>query len=52
MNKQKIMEEITNNMGGESGGHKQAAGCIIDKEKEEEFINLIKRKLDVELIKI
>ncbi len=47
-----IMNEITDSLGGESGGHKFAAGCIINKEKEEAFINLIKKKLDFEVVKI
>ena len=46
------MTEVTDLLGGESGGHKFAAGCVIGKEKEEAFIELIKKKLDIEHIKI
>ena len=46
------MDEITELIGGESGGHQFAAGCLIEKEKEEAFIDLVKKKLDIELIKI
>lgn len=48
-----LMESITTTLGnGESGGHKQAAGCTIRIEDEEKFIELLKRKLDVEMVKI
>lgn len=51
-NLKKLMDSITEIIGGESGGHQKAAGCIIKKEDEERFIDLIKNKLEVELIKI
>ncbi len=51
-NLKKIIEEVINITGGECGGHKKAAGCIINKSKEQDFINEIRRKLDIELIKI
>jgi RecJ-like exonuclease len=34
----KILNEICEKLGGRGGGHKQAAGGRIDKEREEEFI--------------
>jgi len=47
------MDSIIENLGsGESGGHKMAAGCIISKDKEEAFIDLIRKKLEMEIIKI
>lgn len=52
-NLKKLMDSITKNLGqGNSGGHKNAAGCIISIEKEKEFIELIKKELEYELIKI
>jgi len=51
-NLREIMAEITDLIGGESGGHKLAAGCVISKEKEEAFIELVKKKLDFEIVKI
>lgn len=51
-NLKKLLDSIINITGGISGGHQNAAGCTIDKIQEEEFINLIKKKLDVELVKI
>ena len=51
-NLKKLMESITNTLGGESGGHQKAAGATIKKEDEEKFIDLIKNKLEFELVKI
>jgi single-stranded-DNA-specific exonuclease len=47
-----FMTEITTHLGGESGGHQFAAGCVIDKHKEEAFIEFVKKKLDVEIVKV
>jgi len=51
-NLKEMMDEVTELIGGESGGHKFAAGCVIDKEKEQAFIDIIKKKLDIEVVKI
>ncbi len=51
-NLKQLMDEITELIGGESGGHEFAAGCVIDKEKESAFIDIVKRKLDIEVVKI
>tara|TARA_Y100000310_G_scaffold94756_1_gene92500 strand:- start:7195 stop:8529 length:1335 start_codon:yes stop_codon:yes gene_type:complete len=51
-NLKKLMESVIDIIGGESGGHQKAAGCIINKQDEEKFIDLIKNKLEFELIKI
>jgi len=51
-NLREVMDEITELIGGESGGHQFAAGCTISKEKEQAFIELVKKKLDIEHIKI
>lgn len=50
-NLKELMDSITTSIGGESGGHKEAAGCIIDKKDEDKFIELVKTKLEYELIK-
>jgi len=47
-----MLNEVTDLIGGEAGGHHMAAGCVISKEKEEAFIDIIQKKLDVEHIKI
>jgi len=52
-NLKELMDSITHTLGqGDSGGHKNAAGCTIDISHEEQFIDLIKKKLEVELVKI
>jgi len=52
-NLKELVESVIYSLGcGISGGHKQAAGCIIEKEHEDKFIELIKKKLEVELVKV
>jgi single-stranded-DNA-specific exonuclease len=51
-NLKELLESITNFTGGEIGGHEHAAGCIINRTKEREFIDLLKKNLEIELIKI
>ncbi len=36
----------------EVGGHEKAAGCLIDKESEDSFIEKLKKNLEVEVIKV
>ena len=47
-----LSRSIIEKMGGEVGGHEFAAGCIISKDKEEEFIESLKRNLEIEMVKI
>ncbi len=51
-NLKELMNYVTDLLGGESGGHRQAAGCTIKREDEQKFIDLIQRKLEFELIKV
>jgi single-stranded-DNA-specific exonuclease len=51
-NIKELLENIINLTGGEIGGHEHAAGCIIGREKEKEFIDLLKKNFEIELIKI
>lgn len=39
-------------VGGEIGGHEFAAGCLISLDKEQEFIETLRKNLEVEVIKI
>ncbi len=39
-------------LGGEVGGHPNAAGCLISKEKEIVFIEELRRVLEVEMVKV
>jgi len=51
-NVRKILNDVIPNLGGEIGGHEHAAGGLIDIEKEEEFIELLKRNFELEVVKI
>jgi nanoRNase/pAp phosphatase (c-di-AMP/oligoRNAs hydrolase) len=51
-NLKELLNSITGLLGGECGGHKKAAGCTINREHEEKFIELLKKKLEIEMIKI
>jgi len=51
-NVREILSDIVNKIGGEVGGHKFAAGCLISIEKEQEFINALKENLEIELVKV
>lgn len=51
-NLREILEQVMSKIGGEYGGHAQAAGCNIDKNKELEFIEELKNNLEIELVKI
>lgn len=53
INLKKLMDSTTSLLGGEeSGGHSHAAGCTIKIENEDKFIELIKRHLEFEVIKV
>jgi len=51
-NVREILDAVVERVGGESGGHPLAAGCLIAREKENEFIELLRKKLEIELVKI
>lgn len=51
-NLKELLENVTNQIGGEIGGHENAAGCLIKRKKEKEFIELLKKNLEIEMIKI
>lgn len=51
-NVQKILDSIITSIGGEVGGHEFAAGGIIDREKEQKFLELLKKNLEIEMIKV
>ena len=51
-NVREILEAVTKEIGGECGGHALAAGCMIDKDKEQAFLESLKSKLDIQLVKV
>jgi len=52
----KNVREVLNNVieiiGGEVGGHHAAAGCLIQRDKEKEFLETLKKQLEIELVKV
>ena len=51
-NAREILTKALENIGGECGGHALAAGCLIAKEKEEEFLQNIQKTIQLEIVKI
>ncbi|MFA5953630.1 MAG: DHH family phosphoesterase [Candidatus Pacearchaeota archaeon] len=51
-NTRQILEDVVKITGGEVGGHEFASGCIIPQEKEKEFLELLKKNLELQVIKI
>ncbi len=51
-NVREILAKAILPLGGEVGGHPRAAGCLIEKEKETEFIAELRKVLDIELVKV
>ncbi|MEM3074412.1 MAG: DHH family phosphoesterase [Candidatus Pacearchaeota archaeon] len=51
-NIREVLNSVVEIIGGEVGGHPFAAGCLIKKEKESEFIQELKKKLEIELVKL
>ncbi len=51
-NLREILAGVIEKTGGEIGGHASAAGCEISKNKEQEFIETLKKHLEIELVKV
>jgi RecJ-like exonuclease len=51
-NVREVLNRVVTIVGGDVGGHEFAAGCLISKEKENEFLEILKKNLEVELIKV
>lgn len=47
-----VFKKENPNTSAEVGGHNMAAGCLIEKNKEESFINALKKELEVEIVKV
>ncbi|MDE1848441.1 MAG: DHH family phosphoesterase [Nanoarchaeota archaeon] len=47
-----IIGKTVSEIGGEFGGHKYAAGAIFNLDKESEFLEKLKKHLEIELVKI
>ncbi len=51
-NVRELLARVVENLGGEVGGHEFAAGCLINQEHEEIFLENLKKSLDLEVIRI
>lgn len=51
-NVREVLNRVVVPLGGEVGGHPNAAGCLISKEKESIFIEELKKVLELELLKV
>jgi len=51
-NAREMLNSVVCRIGGEVGGHEHAAGAMIKKEKENEFLDLLKKQLEIEVVKI
>ncbi len=52
INLNELLNYVTVSVGGTSGGHMQAAGCLVPRKNEHLFIETLKRLLDEECVKI
>ncbi|NPE26386.1 DHH family phosphoesterase [Methanococcoides sp. SA1] len=48
----KIFKSKNPETSAEVGGHKMAAGCLIEKNKEDSFIKILKKELEIEIVKV
>jgi len=51
-NVREILHKAVTPLSGEVGGHPNAAGCLIKKDQEQEFIDNLKQALEIELVKV
>ncbi len=51
-NVREVLSKVVVPLGGEVGGHPRAAGCLIAREKEGEFISEVQKVLDIDVVKI
>ncbi len=51
-NVREVLNQVAVPLGGEVGGHPNAAGCLIAKDKELEFIEKLQKVLEVEVVKV
>lgn len=51
-NVREMLNKVVVPLGGEVGGHPNAAGCLISKENESAFIQELKKALEIEFVKV
>ncbi|MEK6820546.1 MAG: DHHA1 domain-containing protein, partial [Nanoarchaeota archaeon] len=51
-NVREILESAAEKVGGEAGGHHYAAGCLFSRKKEKEFLEILTKSLELEVVKV
>lgn len=51
-NVRELLKSVIDTIGGECGGHPMAAGCFFSKEKESQFLELVNKSLEMEVVKL
>ena len=51
-NVRELLSNVMNSFEGEVGGHEFAAGCTIPQGKEDEFIEILKKHLELQVVKV
>lgn len=51
-NLKEVLEKTVMNMKAEVGGHEQAAGCLIKREDEEQFVQQLTKHMQIEILKV
>lgn len=51
-NVREVLDKVIQQIGGQVGGHEFAAGCVLSQEKEKDFLELLTKNLEIEMIKI
>ena len=51
-NVREVLHKVVIPLGGEVGGHPNAAGCLISKDQENQFIQELQKALEIELVKV
>ena len=51
-NVREMLSSVVVQIGGEVGGHEAAAGCMIKQDQEQEFLEKLKKNLEIEMVKI
>ncbi|GIU68541.1 MAG: single-stranded DNA endonuclease [Candidatus Pacearchaeota archaeon] len=51
-NVRELLESVVKEIGGEVGGHENAAGCIISKDKESDFLNKLIKYCELEIVRL
>ena len=51
-NVREILASAIDQIGGEVGGHEFAAGALISQDKEKEFLEILRKNLEIEMVKV